>query len=116
MVNGLFAPPLLAIYLQQVIENTLGGPHIPWWALAIACVLISVFLAYRRIDLSAKVMFWVMLLEVIIIVIFDVAAFVHGTPANSGRRHVHMAGFCQAGHSEWLCFWDSETSWDLRLL
>ncbi len=84
MVNGLFAPPLLAIYLQQVIENTLGGPHIPWWALAIACVLISVFLAYRRIDLSAKVMFWVMLLEVIIIVIFDVAAFVHGTPANSG--------------------------------
>lgn len=84
MVNGLFAPPLLAIYLQQVIENTFGGPHIPWWALAIACVLISVFLAYRRIDLSARVMFWVMLCEVALIVIFDVAAFINGAPANSG--------------------------------
>ncbi|MDO4545472.1 MAG: APC family permease [Bacillota bacterium] len=84
MTNGLFGPPLLAIYLQQVIENTLGGPHIPWYVLAIACVLISMALAYRRIDLSAKVMFYVMLCEVALIVIFDVAAFLNGAPANAG--------------------------------
>ena len=65
MTNGLFGPPLLAIYLQQVIENTLGGPHIPWYILAVACVLISMALAYRRIDLSAKVMFYVILSIVI---------------------------------------------------
>lgn len=84
MTNGLFAPPLLAIYLQQIIENTLGGPHIPWYVLAIACVLISLALAYRRIDLSAKVMFYVMLFKIALIVIFDVASFLHGAPPNSG--------------------------------
>lgn len=93
MTNGLFGPPLLAIYLQQVIENTLGGPHIPWYILAIACVLISMALAYRRIDLSAKVMFYVMLCEVALIVIFDVAAFLHGTPAGSGGGMFTLPNF-----------------------
>lgn len=84
MSIALFAPPLIAIYAQNVIENILHGPHIPWYIIAMISVVGSTLLAYRKIDLSAKVLFWVMLFESLAVFIFDVVCFVNGYSDNGG--------------------------------
>ena len=78
MSIALFAPPLIAIYAQNVIENIFHGPHIPWYIIAIVSVLGTTLLAYRRIDLSAKVLFWVMIFESAAVFVFDAVCFVNG--------------------------------------
>jgi len=75
---GLFAPPCIALYTQNAIENIFHGPHIHWYIIAMISVLITTFFAYRRIDLSATILFWVMLFESAAIFIFDGICFQHG--------------------------------------
>lgn len=72
---GFFAPSLFAVTLQGFVVNTLGGPDVPWYWYALAIIAITTFLAYNRIDLSAKVLTVVMLLEVVVVVTFNVFAF-----------------------------------------
>ncbi|UQN15065.1 APC family permease [Gulosibacter sp. ACHW.36C] len=72
---GFFAPVFFAVTMQNFVVETLGGPDIAWYWYALVIVGITTALAYNRIDLSAKVLTTVMVLEVIIIVVFDVAAF-----------------------------------------
>ncbi|MET8977971.1 APC family permease [Streptomyces sp. NPDC004539] len=81
---GFFAPPFFAITVQNYVENNLGGPHIGWGWYALAIVAVTTALAYRRIDLSAKVLTVVMVLEVVVVVVFDVTSFAHGSPAGAG--------------------------------
>ncbi|WP_156316474.1 APC family permease [Leucobacter japonicus] len=85
---GFFAPSLFAVTLQGFVVNTLGGPDIPWYFYALAIIAITTFLAYNRIDLSAKVLTVVMLLEVVVVVTFNVFAFA----TNAGDAG-HDAGF-----------------------
>ncbi|UOR01234.1 APC family permease [Leucobacter allii] len=85
---GFFAPSLFAVTLQGFVVNTLGGPDIPWYWYALAIIVITTFLAYNRIDLSAKVLTVVMLLEVVVVVTFNVFAFATNT-GDAG----HDAGF-----------------------
>ncbi|MDR6989166.1 amino acid transporter [Paenarthrobacter nitroguajacolicus] len=75
---GFFAPSLFALTLQSFVVNTLGGPDIPWYWYGLGIVAVTTLLAYNRIDLSAKVLTVVMLLESAVVIIFDVAAFVSG--------------------------------------
>ncbi|WP_271983636.1 APC family permease [Pseudoclavibacter terrae] len=75
MAIGFFAPSLFAVTLQSFVVNTLGGPDIAWYWYAIAIIAVTTTLAYNRIDLSAKVLTVVMLLEVIVVVVFNVASF-----------------------------------------
>lgn len=75
---GFFAPALFALTLQGFVVNTLGGPDIPWYWYALGIVAVTTFLAYNRIDLSAKVLTTVMLLEVLVVVVFNVFAFTTG--------------------------------------
>lgn len=75
---GFFAPSLFAVTLQGFVVNTLGGPDIPWYWYALGIVAVTTTLAYHRIDLSAKVLTTVMLLEVIVVVVFDVVSFASG--------------------------------------
>lgn len=81
---ALFAPPLIAIYTQNVVENIFNGPHIHWYIIAIISVLGTTLLAYRRIDLSAKVLFWVMVFESAAVFIFDAVCFAKGYGINGG--------------------------------
>jgi len=81
---ALFAPPLIAIYAQNVIENIFHGPHIHWYIIAIISVIGSTLLAYRRIDLSAAVLFWVMVFESAAVFAFDAVCFVRGFGINDG--------------------------------
>jgi amino acid transporter len=75
---GFFAPSLFALTLQGFVVNTLGGPEIPWYWYGLGIITVTTLLAYTRIDLSAKVLTVVMLLESAVVVIFDVAAFASG--------------------------------------
>ncbi|MFJ5956595.1 APC family permease [Paenarthrobacter sp. NPDC092416] len=75
---GFFAPSLFALTLQSFVVNTLGGPDIPWYWYGLGIIVVTTLLAYNRIDLSAKVLTVVMLLESTVVIIFDVAAFASG--------------------------------------
>ena len=87
---GFFAPPFFAITVQSYVENNLNGPHIAWGWYALAIVAVTTALAYRRIDLSAKVLTAVMVLEVLVVLVFDVAAFLHGSPAGTGGAALRL--------------------------
>lgn len=75
---GFFAPSLFALTLQSFVVNTMGGPDIPWYWYGLGIIAITTVLAYNRIDLSAKVLTVVMLLESTVVIVFDVAAFASG--------------------------------------
>jgi amino acid transporter len=75
---GFFAPSLFAVTLQRFVVDILNGPDIPWYWYGLAIIAITTVLAYNRIDLSAKVLTVVMLLESTVVIIFDVAAFASG--------------------------------------
>ncbi|WP_120519845.1 APC family permease [Arthrobacter celericrescens] len=72
---GFFAPSFFGVTLQGFVVNTLNGPDVPWYWYALGIIAVTTVLAYNRIDLSAKLLTAVMLLEVAIIVVFDVASF-----------------------------------------
>ena len=88
-VIGFFAPPFFAVTIGQYVTG-LGGPEIPWYWYALGLVALTTALAYRRIDLSAKVLTTVMVLEVITVVVFDIAAFITGGPADGGGATLAM--------------------------
>lgn len=75
---GFFAPSLFALTLQSFVVNTLNGPEIPWYWYGLGIIAVNTVLAYNRIDLSAKVLTVVMLLESTVVVVFDIAAFASG--------------------------------------
>jgi amino acid transporter len=81
---GFFAPPFFAVTLNSYVTDSLHGPDIAWYWYALAIVVTTTALAYRRIDLSARVLTTVMILEVLIVVVFDVTAFAHGGPIDGG--------------------------------
>ncbi|MEV7607328.1 APC family permease [Paenarthrobacter sp. NPDC089322] len=85
---GFFAPSFFGVTLQGFVVNTLGGPDIAWYWYALGITAVTTVLAYNRIDLSAKVLTIVMLLEVAVIVVFDVVSF-----SANGLEAVQAAGF-----------------------
>ena len=85
---GFFAPSFFGVTLQGFVLKTLNGPDIPWYWYALAITGATTFLAYNRIDLSAKLLTVVMLLEVAVIVVFDVVSF-----STNGLHAVQEAGF-----------------------
>ena len=80
---GFFAPPFFAVTVQTYVVG-LGGPEITWIWYGLAIVVLTTAFAYRRIDLSARVLTFVMVLEVIACIVFNVAAFMHGGPVDGG--------------------------------
>ncbi|UVF76395.1 APC family permease [Gordonia mangrovi] len=57
---------------------SLDGPEIPWWVWTIASWLIVSVMCYFHIEVSAKVLSVAMLLEIAIVLVFNVAVLVHG--------------------------------------
>lgn len=93
---GFFAPVFFAVTMQSFVVNTLNGPDIPWYWYALAIIVVTTALAYNRIDLSAKVLTTVMILEVLIIVVFDVAAFATNSGAAAGGLSVSLPSLTDA--------------------
>lgn len=101
---ALFAPPLIAIYTQNVIENIFYGPHIPWYIIAIISVLCTTLLAYRKIDLSASVLFWVMVFESAAVFVFDAVCFINGYSNNGGVVGFTVPSIASSGFGVVLLF------------
>ncbi|MEV6342963.1 APC family permease [Actinoplanes sp. NPDC051851] len=76
--------------------TTFGGPDTPWWLWTIAAVAVTAYLGYRDIDLSAKVLGLLLILEVLVIVVLSVAVLAkggaHGIDADSFTPSVFSAG------------------------
>ncbi|WP_173009959.1 APC family permease [Mycolicibacterium sp. P9-64] len=58
--------------------STWAGPSIPWWLTALGVWVIVAFLGYFNVEVSAKVLMWVMFVEVTTMMVFNVAVFDHG--------------------------------------
>ena len=101
---ALFAPPLIAIYTQNVVENILHGPHIHWFIIAIVSVVGTTLLAYRRIDLSASVLFWVMCFESAAVFVFDAVCFIKGYAINDGVVGFTVPSIATSGFGVVLLF------------
>lgn len=70
---------LAATTLRDLITRY-GGPELPWWALAGALLVIVALLGYRSIDLGAKVLGVLLVLEIGIVAVLGVAILVDGGP------------------------------------
>ncbi|WP_449279349.1 APC family permease [Leucobacter sp. GX0328] len=57
-----------------------GGPEIPWWVFAIVSLIIVGLLGYRHIELSSKVLGVALVLEILVMMIVNVAVIVNGGP------------------------------------
>lgn len=58
--------------------TTWGGPDIPWWLTALAVWVIVGCLGYFNVEVSAKVLMWVMVIEVTTMMVFNVAVLGRG--------------------------------------
>ncbi|WP_248283948.1 APC family permease [Brevibacterium sediminis] len=94
---GFFVPAFFAVTMQSFVETTLNGQEIAWYWYALGIIAITTVLAYHRIDLSAKVLTVVMALEVLVIIVFDVAAFVHGTGQAAHDASLSFPAITDAG-------------------
>lgn len=70
---------LAASTLQDLITRY-GGPDIPWWLLAAVLLVVVALLGYRSIDLGAKVLGVVLVLEIGIVAILSTVILAKGGP------------------------------------
>lgn len=71
----------VAAYLGAAVHNvlvTLAGISLPWWSLSAVCLLAIAFLGYRNIEMSARVLGALLVAEVLIVAVLDLAIVVHG--------------------------------------
>ncbi|WP_197375679.1 APC family permease [Mycolicibacterium baixiangningiae] len=71
----------LAAYIGQASSDAIvhfNGPTTPWWLWTLVWVLITGILGYRDIELSAKVLGVVLVIEIIVVIVIDVAILING--------------------------------------
>lgn len=65
----------------QILVHSFGGPALPWVIYAALCWAGTALVGHFNIALSAKVLEVAMILEVVIVMIFNIAVFVKNGPA-----------------------------------
>lgn len=99
--TGVYA--FAGVTVSQAIEH-LGGPPIPWWVCtAVAWVIITI-LGHFQIELSAKVLGSVMVLEVILVVVFNAFTLAKGGASGLSARPLSPALFINSGTGLALLF------------
>jgi len=87
--------------MQEFVVR-LGGPEIAWWLYSLVYWVLVGILAYFRVDISAKVLGILLVLEVIVVVVFDVVSFAGGAeglslePLNPANFFAGNVGFALA--------------------
>lgn len=77
-----------------------GGPEIPWWIGGLVLVGIVGILGYFNVDVSAKVLTWVMIVEVVLILVFDFGVLFQGGASGIPIQSFDMVSF--AGSEPWI--------------
>lgn len=80
IIGGIAFYVYAGIAVSDLIETTLHGPQIPWWPGTFVLLAVTAVLAYRGIELNAKVMGTILLVEVVLIVAFIGATVLRGGP------------------------------------
>lgn len=70
--------PFFGNNTSLLVSDTFSGPSIPWYWYTLLCLIGCGILGYYRIDLSAKILSVAMVLEVVVVLIFDGVVFVTG--------------------------------------
>lgn len=68
----------LGLAASRMITEQLGGPSVPWWVFVGATWMLSSFLAYREISVSAQFVSVLIVLEFALILCFDAAGLLKG--------------------------------------
>lgn len=92
LMLGFCTLPFIGVNFNALV-TTFGGHEIPWYWYALLSWLICGVLSYMRIDLSAKVLTVAMALEVIVVVVFDVAVTSNGGPEGRSLQPLTWAAF-----------------------
>ncbi|MCZ2811646.1 APC family permease [Modestobacter sp. VKM Ac-2979] len=80
LMIGLGITLFFGIVAQDLVATTFGGPTLSWWLYSLALVVVVGVFGYFRIDLSARVLSVVMVVEIAIVLVFDVAVAADGGP------------------------------------
>lgn len=78
-----------------------GGPSIAWWLTALVVLAVIGVLGYFNVEVSAKVLMWVMMVEVAIVMIFNVAVIGQGGKAGLNLKPFNVFEFA-AGGQVWV--------------
>jgi amino acid transporter len=73
--------PFAGTSISSLVSDTLNGPSLPWYVWALVIWALVGVLGYLRIDVSAKVMAVILILEVGVVVVYDVVVFARGGAA-----------------------------------
>lgn len=72
--------PAFGIYFSQVVSGTFNGPETPWYLWSALGVVAIGFLSYRKIELSARVLSVLLIIEVLLVLIFNLSVLFNGGP------------------------------------
>lgn len=89
--------------LQATIQ-AFGGPTITWWLLTLLTWAVVSALGHFNIELSAKILSVVMVLEVIMVVIFNVVTLAKGGAQGLSMQALDVSAFTKAGMAIALLF------------
>jgi amino acid transporter len=90
---GCSVVPFMGISTNALLHDTLGGPVVAWYWWSFAGVAVSGFFAYRHIELSARVLSIAMVLEVVILTVFDLAVGGQGGAAGLSASPFGLSAF-----------------------
>ncbi|ANY22186.1 APC family permease [Gordonia terrae] len=90
--------------MMSAAIEALGGPSIPWWACTIVGWILIATLGHFQIELSAKVLGTVMVLEVILVAVFNVFVIAKGGDSGLSAAPLDPTKFFNAGTGLALLF------------
>lgn len=99
--TGVYA--FAGVTVSQAIEH-LGGPTIPWWACTAVAWVIITALGHFQIELSAKVLGTVMVVEVLLVVVFNAFTLAKGGMGGLSVQPLNPALFIGGGTGLALLF------------
>ncbi|MFJ9005516.1 APC family permease [Streptomyces canus] len=82
----------------------LGGPSFPWWACTAGCWVLITILGHFQIELSAKVLGTVMVLEIILVGIFNLFVLAKGGQSGLSTAPLNAGHFFNGGTGLALLF------------
>ncbi|MEV7607325.1 APC family permease [Paenarthrobacter sp. NPDC089322] len=68
------------VYGRQLVVDTFHGPDLPWYVYGLLGAVLAGVAAYRRIEFSAKTLGVALILEVVLVLVFNLRVFFDGGP------------------------------------
>jgi amino acid transporter len=76
------------VLMNSLVRDTFGGPDLPWWFWVAILIVITGVLGYLRVELSARVLSWVLATEILVTLVYAACVTFQG-----GAEGLSMASF-----------------------